>query len=60
MLGVPLGDFTRIRFIEMDAPSNSMAANFRIETAENPEGAQSVQLRYTQTVILDFPVPGPD
>lgn len=43
-----------------NANSNSMSAIFWIEWVLRPNGTHFLQLQYTQTVILDFPVAGPD
>lgn len=48
-----------IPFVVANANANSVSAIFWIETVQN-NGKQFMQLQYTQTVILDFPVLGPD
>jgi hypothetical protein len=42
-----------------NANAVNMTAIFWIETVENEDGSQFMQLQYTQTVFLDFPVPDP-
>ncbi|MEO9801995.1 MAG: heme-binding protein [Reichenbachiella sp.] len=54
------GGIVNIPFVVKNADANSMSAIFWINTLENPDGSQFLQLQYTQTVILDFPVPGAD
>ncbi len=55
-----VGGIVNIPFIVANANANSMSAIFWIEWVENTDGSFFLQLQYTQTVILDFPVPGPD
>ncbi len=55
-----VGGIVNIPFVVANANANSMSAIFWIETIETGDGKQWLQLQYTQTVILDFPVPGPD
>ena len=54
------GGIVNIPFVEHNADANSMSAIFWIEWVENTDGSVFLQLQYTQTVILDFPVPGAD
>ncbi|TRX32753.1 hypothetical protein FNW52_16495 [Flavobacterium sp. ZT3R18] len=56
----PVGGITNIPFINVNANANSLSAIFWIETVQNPDGSTFLQLQYTQTVILDFPVFAPD
>lgn len=55
-----VGGVTNIPFVVQNADANSVSAIFWIETVQNADGSTTMQLQYTQTVILDFPVPGPD
>lgn len=48
------GSITNIPFVVANANANSFAAIFWIETVQNPNGSQFLQLQYTQTVILEF------
>ena len=52
----PVGGISNIPFIEVNANAVSMTAIFWIETVQNADGTTFLQLQYTQTVILDFPV----
>jgi hypothetical protein len=54
------GAITNIPFIVKNANANSMSAIFWINTVQNQDGSQFLVVQYSQTVILDFPVPGPD
>ncbi len=54
------GGIVNIPFVVENADANSMSAIFWIEWVENADGSVFLQLQYTQTVILDFPVLGPD
>ena len=54
------GGIVNIPFVVHNADANSMSAIFWIEWVQNADGNHFLQLQYTQTVILDFPVPGPD
>ena len=54
------GGIVNIPFVVKNADANSMSSIFWINTLQNQDGSQFMQLQYTQTVILDFPVPGPD
>jgi len=54
------GGIVNIPFVVQNANANSMSAIFWIEWVENADGGHFLQLQYTQTVILDFPVPGAD
>jgi hypothetical protein len=56
----PTGGITNIPFIQVNANATSLTAIFWIETVQNADGSTFLQLQYTQTVILDFPVKGPD
>jgi len=56
----PVGGITNIPFINVNANATSMTAIFWIETVQNPDGTTFLQLQYTQTVILDFPVQDPN
>lgn len=49
-----VGGIVNIPFVVTNANANSFSAIFWIETVENPDGSQFLQLQYTQTVILDF------
>jgi hypothetical protein len=48
------GGIVNIPFVSTNANANSFSAIFWIETVENADGTQFMQLQYTQTVILDF------
>ncbi len=48
------GGIVNIPFVTTNANANSFSAIFWIETVENADGTQFMQLQYTQTVILDF------
>ncbi len=52
----PVGGITNIPFINVNANATSLSAIFWIETVERTDGSTFLQLQYTQTVILDFPV----
>lgn len=54
------GGIVNIPFVVHNANANSMSSIFWIEWVQNADGGHFLQLQYTQTVILDFPVPGPD
>jgi hypothetical protein len=49
-----IGGIVNIPFIRDNADATSFSAIFWIETVQNPDGHPSLQLQYTQTVILDF------
>jgi len=49
-----VGGIVNIPFVVTNANANSFSAIFWIETIENADGTQFLQLQYTQTVILDF------
>jgi len=49
-----VGGIVNIPFVDTNANANSFSAIFWIETVENSDGTQFLQLQYTQTVILDF------
>jgi hypothetical protein len=51
-----VGGITNIPFVNVNANAISLSAIFWIETVQNPDGTTFLQLQYTQTVILDFPV----
>jgi hypothetical protein len=50
----PVGGIINIPFIVQNANATQMDAIFCIETVENPDGSQFMQLQYTQTVTLYF------
>ncbi len=54
------GGITNIPFVNVNANANSLSAVFWIETVQNADGSTFLQLQYTQTVILDFPVFDPN
>ena len=54
------GGITNIPFVVKNADANSLSALFWINTVENQDGSQFLVVQYSQTVILDFPVPGGD
>ena len=54
------GGIVNTPFVVENANANSMSAIFWIEWVQNADGSHFLQLQYTQTVILDFPVLGPD
>lgn len=56
---VDVGGIVNIPFVVTNANANSMSAIFWIETVQLPDGRRFMQMQYTQTVILDFSVPGP-
>jgi hypothetical protein len=56
----PVGGITNIPFVNVNANANSLSAIFWIETVQNADGTTFLQLQYTQTVILDFPVFDPN
>ena len=49
-----VGGIVNIPFVKANADANSLSAIFWIETVQNPDGSQFLQLQYTQTTILDF------
>ena len=49
-----IGGIVNIPFVDTNANANSFSAIFWIETVQNSDGTQFLQLQYTQTVILDF------
>ncbi len=53
------GGITNIPFVVKNANANSMSAIFWINTVQNQDKSQFLVVQYSQTVILDFPVPGP-
>ena len=54
-----VGGINNIPFIIVNANPICLSAIFWIETVQNADGSTFLQLQYTQTVILDFPVFGP-
>lgn len=54
-----VGGITNIPFVNVNANATTISAIFWIETVQNADGTTFLQLQYTQTVILDFPVFGP-
>ncbi|MBO9635377.1 MAG: hypothetical protein J7578_19880 [Chitinophagaceae bacterium] len=56
---VQVGGITNIPFINVNANAVTLSAIFWIETVQNPDNSTFLQLQYSQTVILDFPVFGP-
>ena len=52
----PTGGINNIPFVTVNANATSLSAIFWIETVLNPDGSRFLQLQYTQTVILDFPI----
>lgn len=55
-----VGGITNIPFVNANANATSLSAIFWIETVQNNDGTSFLQLQYTQTVILEFPVLGSD
>jgi hypothetical protein len=55
----PVGGITNIPFVNVNANAITFSAIFWIETVQNDDGSTFLQLQYTQTVVLDFPVFGP-
>lgn len=53
-----VGGITNIPFINVNANATTLSAIFWIETVQEADGSTFLQLQYTQTVILDFPVFG--
>jgi hypothetical protein len=53
-----VGGITNIPFVNVNANATTISAIFWIETVKNEDGSTFLQLQYTQTVILDFPVFG--
>jgi hypothetical protein len=51
---VPAGGLLNIPFVNANANANAVSAIFWIETVQNPDGTEFLQLQYTQTVILEF------
>ncbi|MBV9689918.1 MAG: hypothetical protein JO202_09425 [Ktedonobacteraceae bacterium] len=49
-----VGGIVNIPFVNVNANANSFSAIFWIETVNNPDNTQFLQLQYTQTTILDF------
>lgn len=54
-----VGGITNIPFVQVNANATTLSAIFWIETVQRSDGTTFLQLQYTQTVILDFPVFGP-
>lgn len=48
------GGILNIPFVKQNADVTDVSATFWIETVQNPDGTEFMQLQYTQTVILDF------
>ena len=48
------GGILNIPFVKQNADVVDVSAIFWIETVQNPDGTEFMQLQYTQTVILDF------
>ncbi len=46
--------FINIPFVTRNANATQMDAIFWIETVKQPDGTETLQLQYTQTVILNF------
>ncbi len=53
-LSDPIGGIVNVPFVRANANAMSFSAIFWVETVQNPDGFLSLQLQYTQTVILDF------
>jgi len=53
-----VGGITNIPFVNVNANATTISAIFWIETVQKADGSTFLQLQYTQTVILDFPVFG--
>ena len=53
-----VGGITNIPFVNVNANASTISAIFWIETVQKTDGSTFLQLQYTQTVILDFPVFG--
>lgn len=51
-----VGGIVNIPFIQKNAKVQNFAANFSIETMENPDNSQFLQLQYSQTVLLQFEI----
>jgi hypothetical protein len=49
-----IGGIVNMPFIRVNANAGSFSALFFIETMQNTDGSQFLQLQYTQTVILEF------
>lgn len=54
------GGISNIPFVVKNANANSLSAIFWINTVQNEDGSQFLVVQYSQTVLLDFPVPGAD
>ena len=52
-----VGGITNIPFVNTNANANSMSATFWVNIVMNPDASMYLVLQYSQTVILDFPVP---
>jgi hypothetical protein len=52
-----VGGITNIPFVNTNANANSMSATFWTNIVMNPDASMYLVLQYSQTVILDFPVP---
>jgi hypothetical protein len=53
------GGIVNIPFVVKNANAVSMSATFYINTVQNQDGTQFLVLQYSQTVLLEFPVPDP-
>jgi hypothetical protein len=49
-----VGNISNVPFVTANANAGSFSAIFWIETVQNPDGSQFMQLQYTQTIIFDF------
>jgi hypothetical protein len=49
-----LGGILNIPFVVNNANATSFAATFWVETIQHADGSQTLQIQYSQTVILDF------
>lgn len=49
-----VGSIANIPFVDANPNANSFSAIFWVETIQNRDGRQFLQLQYTQTVIFDF------
>ncbi|OIO54272.1 MAG: hypothetical protein COX57_01660 [Alphaproteobacteria bacterium CG_4_10_14_0_2_um_filter_63_37] len=50
----PVGGIVNIPFIQTNANATRMESIFWVETIQNQDGSQTLQLQYSQTVILNF------
>jgi hypothetical protein len=51
---VPAGGMLNIPFVNANANANATSAIFWIETIQNQDGTEFLQLQYTQTILLEF------